>query len=82
MRRQMKKRVSWRYKEKLNEEETGNLVGKKNQSNVRKDDPWSQKKNVGINWDGKRHVRQRPKRSKEQAQINDTITRIKKKKIH
>ena len=54
-------------------------MGKKIQSNVRKDDTRSQKKNVGIDWDGKRNVRQRPKRSKEQAEMNNTITEMKKK---
>ena len=51
---------------------------KKIQSNVRKDDTRSQKKNVSINWDGKRNVRQRPKRSKEQAEMNNTITEMEK----
>ena len=49
---------------------------KRIQNNDSKDDPGSQKKNGGKDWEDARNVYQRPKRTKEQTEMNNTLEGI------
>ena len=57
----------------LNSVEIGNLPQKISQNNDSEDDPGCWEKNGGKDWEDERNVYQKPRKTKEQTEMNDTL---------